>query len=102
MAWSCALLTSFTAAYSPKHHLQCERRWIILGFHLVTFACAIGDASVQSHTIRCPDLRRRVKTHTKSPLPLAARIFLEAARGLLGKVDPVAAKEAVAAEPEVQ
>jgi len=102
MAWTCASLTSFTAACSPKHHLQSKRRWIILSFHLVAPACAVGDASVQSPTIRCGDLRRRVETDTKPPLPLAAQIFLETARGLLGRDQPVAAKEAVAAEPEFQ
>lgn len=102
MAWTCASLTSFTAACSPKHHLQCKRRWIILSFHLLVPACAVGDASVQTPTIRCVDLRRPVETDTKPPLPLDAQIFLETARGLLGNDVPVAAKEAAAAEPEFQ
>ncbi|WP_271620859.1 hypothetical protein [Bradyrhizobium sp. CCBAU 51745] len=37
-------------------------------------------------------------TDTKPALPLAAQIFLEAAHGLLGEDQPVAAKEAVAAD----
>lgn len=93
MASTCPSLTSFTAACSPKHHPQSKRRWIILSFHVVAPTCAHGDASVHSPTIRCDDLRCRVETDTKPPLPQDAQIFLETARGLLGRDQSVAAKE---------
>lgn len=56
----------------------------------------------QSPTIGCGDLRRGVETDKTPPLPLTAQLSLRTARGLLGKYQPVAGKEAAQAEPEFQ
>lgn len=61
-------------------------------------ACAVGDASVKVLQY----LRRGVETDKTPPLPLTAQLSLRTARGLLGKYQPVAGKEAAQAEPEFQ
>ncbi|MDA9437108.1 hypothetical protein XH88_36115 [Bradyrhizobium sp. CCBAU 51627] len=91
------IIDEFYGRIFAKHHGLCDRHRIIFGCHLVALTCAVGDANVQTLTIRCSDLRRWVETDTKPALPLAAQILLETAQRLLGEDQPVA-KEAVAAE----